>query len=166
MLSQKEAVYDAVKSVLESKGRYLEDGVSVALSKDEREDVVVAVTSGIISGSVTFKATARKVHDTPEKIKKYVSNMVGNWLSKDTRLNGGEKHTIKNPGSRGTHGDEVVKNLKILLKNTTDADKVSAINQAIESRLQEVSASKPSKTIKVDYDKISPSLLSKLNITI
>lgn len=162
-LSQKEAVFAAVTSVFAQSSRTLTDGETVTLSKDERANVTSIVCAGINSGDVAFSTEAAAKYDTAEKLKGYVSGMVGNWLTKDKRLNGGDKYTPANPGSRAGQGDEVMKNLKALRGTLTDADQISAVDSEIEKRKGEIASSK-AKKVEVNFDAIPAELLEKLNL--
>lgn len=163
MLSQKEAVFSAVKSLFSQNGGSFTEFTKIELSKDERATVTQMVVAGISAGDVVFSDDARAKYNTPEKIKGYVSGMVGNWLTKDKRLNGNEKYTPANPGSRAGQGDEVIKNLRALRGTLTDADQLAAVDSEIEKRKGEISTSK-TKHVEVNYDAIPADLLEKLNL--
>lgn len=160
-LSQKEAVFSAIQNVFSQNNKSI-DG-TVELSKEERASVVQIVTAGITAGHVAFSDEAAAKYDTAEKIKGYVSGMVGNWLAKDKRLNGGNKYEAKNPGSRASQGDEMLKNLKALRSQLTDSAHLSAVDEKIAERTNELSASK-AKKVEVDFSKIPADLLASLNM--
>jgi hypothetical protein len=162
-MSQKEAVFSAISSVFAQSGRTFTDGEAVELSKEERATVTQIVCSGISSGDVAFSTDAATKYNTPEKLKSYVSGMVGNWLTKDKRLNGGGKYTPANPGSRAGQGDEVLKNLRALRTTTTDTDHLAAIDSEIENRKSALADAK-AKKVEVNYDAIPADLLEKLNL--
>jgi hypothetical protein len=158
MLSQKEAVFSAVTKVFSDSGRTFGAGTPADLSKEERAAVTEIVTAGITSGEVVFSDAAKAKYDTPEKIRNYVNGMVGNWLTKDTRLNGGEKYSPANPGSRAGQGDEIMKNLRGLLKNVQgNAEQEAAVLAEIEKRKTELAASKI-KPISINRDALPESL--------
>jgi hypothetical protein len=163
-LSQKEAVFAAVKSVFAQSGRTFTEGSKVELSKEERATVTSIVTAGISSGDVAFSDEAAAKYDSTEKMKSYVAGMVGNWLTKDKRLNGGEKYTPANPGSRAGQGDEVIRNLRALRGTLTDASQLAAVDSEISKRQGEIKASK-TKAVDVDFDKIPSALLETLNLS-
>ena len=56
MLSQKQAVYNAVQSVLAESGKSHEDFTKCELSKDERAQVISIVTTGFEQGEVELKS--------------------------------------------------------------------------------------------------------------
>lgn len=158
MMSQKEAVYNAVKSL-----KSFDDGESVTLSKDEKANIVEIVCAAFDAGEAALSDNARAKFDTPEKLRSYTSGMVNNWMRKDTRLNGGSKYITKNPGSRAGSGDALIKNLKLLKSTLTDETKIKKVDEAIESRKSEIAAEK-AKNVEIDFSVISPDLLAKLNI--
>jgi hypothetical protein len=162
-LTQKEAVFVAVKSLFSQSGRTFIEGTKIELSKDERATVTQMVVEGINSGDVAFSDEAAQKHATADKVKAYVSGMVGNWLTKDKRLNGGSKYEPANPGSRAGQGDEILKNLKALKTTLSDAAHLAAVDAEIESRKQLIAASK-TPAIAVNFDAIPADLLAKLNL--
>jgi hypothetical protein len=162
-LSQKEAVFAAVKSVFAQSGRTFTEGSKVSLSKEERATVTQIVVAGISNGDVAFSSEAATKYDTAEKLKSYVAGMVGNWLTKDTRLNGGDKYVAANPGSRAGQGDEMIKSLRALRSTLTDATQIAAVDSEIEKRKHEIQASK-AKKVEVNFDALPAGLLEKLNL--
>ncbi len=150
MMSQKEAVFQAICSVLNVDAF----DTKVEISTEQRKQVIGIVTEGIMGGAVEFSAEAQAKHDTEPKVKGYVTGMVSNWLRKDTRLNGGEKYETKNPGSRAGSGDDKLKALKALKAklvadgNEEGADEVQA---GIDLRIEELKAAKTPK-IEINAD--------------
>ena len=148
MTKQNDAVFQAVCSV-----RYCDsfDDV-VILTKEEKAFVITMVTNGIISGGVDFSAEAKAKYDTEAKIKGYVGGMVSNHLRKDKRLNGNVKYEAANPGSRAGQGDEQLKALKALRSTLTDASDLASIDEAITTRLAEVSVKKAAAAATINID--------------
>lgn len=148
MLSQKESVYNALKTVCEEKGIDFQDNVSNSLSldKDVKSAIVEKVVASIEAGETAFSDDAKAAHDTAEKIHKYVGGLVNNWFRKDTRLNGGAKYEIKNPGSRQNAVDPQIKELKKLLSLRPEAK--DEIQAEIEKRSKEIKPEKAAKTVK------------------
>lgn len=163
-LKQKEAVFNTVLTVLAKSGRVYGETTPVTLSKEEKELVVEIVTAGISAGEVAIKAAAADKYGTKETLSTYVSGMVGNWLAKDVRLNGGVKHQPKSPGSRAGQGDPFIKNLRSLLKTTASVADQAKINEAIATRQTELNAAKTGAASKVDVSKIPADLRKSLNI--
>jgi len=161
MLSQKDAVFNAISDIFATSGREIEG--KVELTKEERTQVIDIIVEGINNDEVVFSDSAREKHDTPEKVRGYVRGMIGNWLTKDTRLNGGEKYTPKNPGSRAGQGDEVMKNLRLLLKTIDDPEQKAHVEAEIEKRKSELSDAKV-KNVSVNFDVLPQELLDQLNL--
>ena len=143
-MQQNDAVFHAVCGAL---GQDSFD-LAVELTKEERDNVVQIVTSGILSGKVDFTASAKAKYDTDAKVKGYVGGMVSNHLRKDKRLNGGAKFEVKNPGSRSGAGDDQLKALKALRSTLSDADAITEIDAAIFSRTAELNSAKVAKKVK------------------
>ena len=152
-MKQREAVYDAVGSVQE-----FDDGDRVELTNDERAEVVAKIVGWIEDGSCDFSVDAQAKHNTTEKKTSYVRGLVSNWLRKDLRMNGGEKYTAKNPGSRAGQGDKQRKELRKLLSlHKEDADKAEQIQTFIDKRLAEIKEEKK-KDIEIDVEQLPEEL--------
>lgn len=164
MLSQKEAVFTAVKSLFAQSNKTFKDGSKIELSKEERATVTQMVLAGIESGDVVFSDEAKAKYDTSDKVKSYVAGMVGNWLTKDIRLNGGSKYSPANPGSRAGQGDDVIKALRTLRSTLSDAEQIAAVDSEIEKRKEAIASSK-TKKVEVNFDALPADLLAKLNIS-
>ena len=150
--NQKEATYNAVKSVLESKSISFEDGednVNDVLTKDMKTEVKTILFEGIRSGTVSCSKQA--IIDDDSALNKYCNGLISNWTKKDKRFNGGVQHKIQNPGSRAGQGDEQVKELRKLLKQVAGTEAESQVQAALDSRVAEVKATKtPALVINVD----------------
>lgn len=153
MKKQNDAVFAAVCLVLSAQSF----DQAVVLDSDQRKQVVDIVAKGIFNKEVDFSDEAWAKHNTFEKIRSYTVGMVSNHLRKDKRLNGGEKYEIKNPGSRASQGDAVLKNMKALKLSLTDPDQIAAVDDAIAKREAELKAEK-TKTVTIDIDKIPEEL--------
>ena len=156
-ISQKEAVYSAVTSVLSENNISYTEGsdVSSLMNKELRSQVNAILFEGFRSGTVELD---REFSDS--ELKGYVSGLQSNWLRKDKRLNGGNKYSAKNPGSRVGSGDASLKAMRTLLKTlTTDADKAE-VQAAIDNRISEIQASKV-KTVSIDASVLPAELAAK-----
>ena len=109
-----------------------------------------------------FSESAQAKYDTEAKIKTYTNGLVSNWLRKDTRLNGGVKHQIKNPGSRAGSGDEVIKNLKRLASTLSNPEQLAAVQAEIDKRLAQLKAEK-AKNVEIDMSLIPVDLQHLIN---
>ena len=141
MMTQGEAVYQAVCTVLENNSI----NEKIELNPTEKKAVYAHVHSYFESSQVAYSGTA--------PLSKYVPGLVNNWLRKDTRLNGGGKYSAKNPGIRAGSGDAALKAMKALLSAQTDASARAQIQAAIDQRIAEL---KPKKV--VDLAALPPEL--------
>ena len=150
-MTQKASVYAATMAVLDEAGVQLNGrNVKEIITKEQRSEVVDMVTASILAKETVLSIEAQEKHNTPEKVRCYVYSMVTNWFTKDTRLNGGEKHVPKNPGSRSS--DPQLSALKKLrLVNEGNADALVAIDEAITIRQSEIAAAKVKK-IEIDVN--------------
>ena len=103
--TQREAVYNAVISVCKSHNIKFEDGMKVAgiagFGADQRKEVIGQVIESFNSGETRLTKTFND-----SELKSYCNGLVSNWFRKDTRLNGGSKYEIQNPGSRAGQGGQ------------------------------------------------------------
>lgn len=150
-MTQKEAVFQAVKNVLGSQeGAYNP-------SKEQRSAINAILFEGFKEGKIELG----RVFDDSE-LKNYVSGVLSNWLRKDTRLNGGMKYVSKNPGSRAGSGDEQLKELKKLLSTVTTDEEKAEIQTYIDARLTEINASKK-KSVVINYSALPADLAAKFS---
>lgn len=147
-MSQKEAVYSAVTSVLSENNISVSEGtdVSTVMTRELRSQVNAILVEGFNSGSVELDRTFN-----PSDLKAYVSGLQSNWLRKDKRLNGGAKYSAKNPGSRIGSGDAQLKAMRSLLSTLTDESERSEVQSHIDTRVNEIQAVKAKKSITVDF---------------
>lgn len=148
MLSQKDAVYRAIVAYLSENGRIFEDGDALNLSPSDRKTIVTMIVEAISSGQVEFSRDAATKHSTPEKLRNYTTGLLSNWLRKDSRLNGGAKHEIKNPGARVGQDDILIKKLKELKKLLTRTSDILKVDAEISIRLKQIQAEKEPKVNK------------------
>lgn len=167
-MNQKEAVFTQVEATLGTISG------PVTLTKDQRHEVVAAITAEIEAGNVEFSAEAKAKYNTTTLIRTYVGGLVNNWLRKDTRLNGNTKYEVANPGSRANSGDEQLKALKQLRKQIAqsgDTTKLAEVDAAIATRQAELKAAKPTKakvvkltTPQVDLSEVPDELKEALGL--
>lgn len=156
-MSQKEAVYSAVTSVLSENNVNVSEGtdVSTVMTRELRSQVNQVLFEGFRSGNIELD---RSFNDSD--LKAYVSGLQSNWLRKDKRLNGGAKYSAKNPGSRIGSSDPSLKAMRGLLSTlTTDSDRAE-VQAAINSRVSEIQANKAKKSIVIDTT-VLPAELAK-----
>lgn len=149
-MSQKEAVFQAVKNVCGEQETYTP-------SKEQRAQVNAILFEGFRSGQIELD---REFSDSD--LKSYVSGLQSNWLRKDKRLNGNVSYVAKNPGSRAGSGDPQLKAMRALLSTlTTDADRAE-VQSHIDTRIAEINASKK-KTVAVDFSALPADLAAKFS---
>lgn len=154
-VNQKEAVFNALVHVM---GAEFPDSGPVTPTKEQRAQVNLILFQGFRAGEIELD---REFTDT--ELKAYVSGLQSNWLRKDKRLNGGIVYVAKNPGSRAGVGDSKLKALRALLKTQVDPTKINEINQYIDRRMAEISATK-AKTVEVNVDDLPAELRAKLGL--
>jgi hypothetical protein len=154
-MKQRQAVYNAVTSALKEKGVKFEDGMNASqhITDEMRKSIVAVLVSGFTKGEIELS------NPQGEKLPSYCSGLLNNWLRKDTKLNGGTKYTPANPGSRAGQGDEVIKEMRKLLKtNAGDAAATAKIQACIEARASQIKSVKAKKEIVIDADKLPAEL--------
>jgi len=163
-MTQKEAVYQAVTTILDENGIKFEDGNDVreVLTSELRAQVKEVLIQSFLAGMVAIDGQRDEKY-----IKSYVPGLITNHISKDKRLNGGDKYQAKNPGSRFGSSDDQLKALKALktqlTMNNADAEAIAEIEQHIANRTNELKAAKPvkAKTVKVNFEDLPAELQAK-----
>ena len=169
MSNQKVAYFNAITSVMKENNKEFVENQTVckeSFNTEMRSQVIEIVMAGFKAGTIPLKdtpANKEKLADDA-KLRDYANSTLTNWLNKDTRLNGGVKHIIKNKGSRAGQGDKFVKNFKALQAQfEPGSDQHALIQGKIEARQAEIRTSK-SKKVEVDLDLIDPELRAELGI--
>lgn len=155
-ITQKEATFNAVMSVLAENGISVSEGtdVNTLMNKELRSQISAILIEGFHNETIELD----KAYDD-KGLKGYTSGLLSNWLRKDKRLNGGTKYSAKNPGSRAGSGDPSLTAMRRLLTTlTTDEDKAE-VQEAINARLAEIQASKV-KAVSIDAS-VLPAELAK-----
>ena len=155
-MSQKEAVYSAVTSVLSENNISVSEGtdVSTLMTRELRSQVNQVLFEGFRNGTVELD---REYSDSD--LKAYVSGLQSNWLRKDKRLNGGAKYSAKNPGSRIGSSDPSLKAMRSLLSTLTVESERAEVQAFIDAKVSEIQASKVKK-VTIDTS-VLPSALAK-----
>ena len=145
-LSQKEAVFQAVTSVLtENKISYTEaTDIGTIMTRELRGQVNAILFEGFKSETIELDGTR-----TDSDLKGYVSGLQSNWLRKDKRLNGGNKYSAKNPGSRVGSSDPQLKAMRALLTTLTLEEDRAEVQLAIDARIEQIQSSKV-KSVSID----------------
>lgn len=146
--TQREAVYSAVQAICKKANIKFEDGMKISeasgFGSEQRKEVIAHVVSSFQDG----KTRITKEYSEQE-LKSYCNGLVSNWLRKDTRLNGGSKYEIQNPGSRAGQGNPAIKETKKLLKQVAGTDKEPKVQAVLDKMVAEHKASN-TKTAKID----------------
>ena len=165
-VSQKQAVRNAIFSILGEAGTSFELNGSVSINEVFNSDMKAKARDILFTGfktsEIEFKDSFQSKVDDDTELKKYVSGLLNNWMRKDKELNCGEVYQAKNPGSRAGNQDVTVKELRKLLKVTVKEEDKVAIQTAITSRLAEI---KPEKSVTIDASVIPEHLKHLLSST-
>jgi hypothetical protein len=154
--TQKEAVFQAVSTVLEADSISITGNISEHMTRERRAQVNAILFENFRAGSIELD---REYSDT--ELKAYVSGLQSNWLRKDKRLNGNVQYTAKNPGSRAGSGDTQLKNMRLLLQTLTPGtEDYSEVEVAIAARVSEVQISKV-KAKPIDFSALPAHLAAK-----
>lgn len=152
VVAQKVAVLNAVKSVFPN----YELGGEVTLSSllksnsDKKKEIQTMVFEGFKAGTVLLSESAKAKYEGDDAgLRKYSNGMIDNWVRKNPDFNCGAKYTVQNPGSRAGSQDAQIRELRKLRKQTTDANDLAQIDEAISARLAEI---KPKQTVQINVD--------------
>ena len=159
MSSQKEAVVNIVLSVLASNGIDYELGGEKRVKDIVTSDMKAEMRSLVFEGfktetiGLTAESAAKYLNDDTE-LKKYVNNVLNNWINKHPEFNAmfpesGGVYRAKNPGSRTGQGDEQIRELRKLRKLATDPESIAEIDEAIATRQAEI---KPAKSVTINVE--------------
>jgi len=162
MLSQKEAVYNAINEVLQEDFNTEE---KVTLTTEQRKEVANQIANQIMEKEVAFSEQATVKYNTLDKIVRYCQSLITNHLKKDIRLNGGVKYVPANPGSRTGSQDPVIKTLNQFIKSLDENDeRIAVAQEEIDRRKAEIEAEKKKQQIQVDFSLLPTELQEKLSI--
>ena len=148
MLKQSQAVSHFTKQVL---GPNFQEDVDVKtyITNDQKQQIIDLITISIKEKGTQISDEARAKYYDQKSLRRYVAGMVTNWFNKSKELNGNTTYETKNPGSRKSSSDEVVRNLRILKKQLTEAgntEGLAEVESALAERLEQLEAAKPRKT--------------------
>ena len=171
MQTQRSAYFNAITSVLEENGVEFVESQTVVkdvITSEMKEEVMSIVIAGFNNGTIALKDTPANQEKlaNPSKLREYAKSTLHNWLIKDTRLNGGVKHEIKNKGSRAGQGDKLVKNYKALqVQFPVGSEQYNLIQTKIDARKAEIAAEKAKASQKeVDFSLIPDDLKKELGL--
>lgn len=147
MISQKQAVTNAVLSVFPDYELNGETILSSILTKESKQELRTILFAGFKAETITFQNKEFLADDA--YVTKYVSSLLDNWVRKNPEFNNGGKYETKNPGSRSGSQDEQIKAMRQLMKTVSDASVRTEIQAAIDSRMAEI---KPESVVTINVD--------------
>jgi hypothetical protein len=155
MVTQKEAVYVAITSVLAEHNITFEEGMDVGpiMTKELRAIVNTILFQGFRNNQIQLE---REFNDSD--LKAYVSGLQSNWIRKDSRLNGNTKYQAKNPGSRQGVTDPQIKAMRALLTTLTKPEDKAEVEAEIAKRQAELNKAKAPT---IDFSALPASLRAK-----
>jgi hypothetical protein len=150
VLSQKEAVYNAIMTVFNNNNISFNNANQSAMSLMTsylRNEVNNILVQGLSDGSISFGKTGL----SSSKIRAYASGLQSNWLRKDSRLNGGSSASSASSAnsspsvrvskaSKVVDSDTQIKALRSLLKIKTDPNEIAEIEGFINKRVSEITS--------------------------
>lgn len=142
---QKDAVFNAISSVLSEAGIEVNEGDNFAthLNKDLRASVTDILVEGFKNGTISLE----KPYESEAELRTYASGVTSNWLRKDPRMNGGVKYVAKNPGSRVGSTNPEIKAMRALLAirgETMTSEQRAEVQSQIDSRVEALRSSRKS----------------------
>lgn len=170
-IGQKQAVIDAVSSVLGNTFNLGETVVRDSITSEQLDEVREIVFNGIAHGTVSY---GKDISDT-KAVRRYVNGMIDNHFRKATELNGGNKYVAPASSARGAR-DGQLSTLKKLLKTFEEGtEQHNQVLAAIESRTaflatERASAkavrARASKASEIDMSVLPPELQDLINSSI
>lgn len=159
MLNQKTAVCNALIAVLADRGvKYEINGstpIKEVLTDKDLATVRAFIFAGFRNGEIAMDSESAAKYTDDSAMKTYVSGLVNNWVRKEKTFNAGKTYAAKNPGSRKGSSDEKIKQMKLLLGQTTNPEHRALIQAEIDSRIAEI---KPTVSVEIDASKLPASL--------
>lgn len=150
---QKQAVVDAVSSVLGSNFQPGSTVVKDVLSASELETVRNQIFDGIKNGNIQYNGET----SDDKKLRRYVNGMIQNHFRKAKELNGGSKYKPANPGTG--RRDPQLSNLKKLLKQYDEnSPEFQKVTEAIATREAEISEEKKAAAAARKQEKLASSI--------
>ena len=162
MQKQKDAVINTILSVLEARGvTYEMDGetkLKDVLTSEDRAQVKAILFEGFMNREIELAEKSQNKLENESELKSYVAGLVTNWVKKYKPFNCGVAYQPENPGSRAGQGDEQVREMRKLLKITTDPEQKAEIQAAIDSRISEIKAERGHGTVTINVEALPENL--------
>lgn len=153
MMKQNEAVILAITTHF---GDDFENGQE--FTDDDKSKIVGLLMKSYEEGEWAIKSAKAK-----ENVKQYIGGLLNNSITKDKKVNGGEKYEPKNKGSRTGTTNPEVKNLRILRKRFADGSPEAVkIDAKIALILDTIKAEKAAKEI--DASVLDPEFQAMLEV--
>lgn len=135
MMNQRTAAVQTVLNILADRGVVYElNGVQTVksfLNADDKTKIIDEMCAMYVRGEYIITTEPKGA-----ELRKYVSGLINNWITKAPEFNGGNKHVIKNPGSRAGASNPEVKNMRLLLDQVSDPETKALIQAEIDARTQ------------------------------
>lgn len=135
MMNQRTATVQTVLNILADRGVVFELNGSVAiksvLNSDDKGKILDEMCAMYVRGEYIITTEPKGA-----ELRKYVSGLINNWITKAPEFNGGKKHEIKNPGSRAGASNPEVKNMRLLLDQVSDPETKALIQAEIDKKTQ------------------------------
>ena len=144
-MTQKDAVYEAIVSVLNSDGISFTSGatdVNSLLTRELRARIAALIVLNFQNGLIELSDDAKQTLSDSAKLRTYVSGLISNWVRKDSRLNAGLPKIQKTVNR--TSNDPQLKAMRHLLNVQTDPDKCVEIQKFIDKRTAELNSNESS----------------------
>lgn len=141
-MTQKDAVFNAVTSVLANNNITFASGSNVAdlLTRELRSQINTQLMSDFQAGNVALAADSQSKLTNTVELRNYVSGLVSNWVRKDPRLNGGTVvATTSSSSTKSLNSDPKLRALRKLHATQTDLNRKAEIQGYIDARLEELS---------------------------
>jgi len=152
-ISQKQAVVNAVSTVLGGNFTPSETVVAEILTKEQKSEIRSLVKGGILNGSVVYN----KNTEDEKEVNKYISSMVDNHIRKAKILNGDSPYK---PSKKGTRRDEKLKELtKLRSQFETGSDQFNEVQSYIVERNSELDKIKVGKKSAMSIGQINTDVL-------
>ena len=115
--------------------------VPVEITSGQLNEVHSTLVEKAMDGEINFKDTEnnRKKLSDPKEMLKYIKGQTNDAIRKSLKLNGNSPYQAKNPGSRKSSSDEVIKAIKATMARVVDdGDALELCQAALETRLEEI----------------------------
>ena len=156
MKNQKNFVCECLLEVLSERSvEFVLNGdvnIKDVLNDSDVKEVRRRVCDGFENNEIQMSDKSRDKYIGNEKeLSKYVGGLVNNWIRKCKEFNGGNNYQPKNPGSRKGSGDEMVREMRKLLKTITNQEVRNEIELEIKKRIELIN---PESVIVIDSEKL------------